>query len=138
MGEAIAGNDGDNIHSPGFPDGPNNERFLYGKLADARRLVHFSDPVASDRYINDCDIAVARLTKRCIVRNEVPGRDPDGPLVPVERVLSMAELRLFSATRSLLAAPRRVRMVAFWERTCPNSSCECPMTAIMLLATAWR
>ena len=86
----------DFIHSPGVPDADNNLKWRYGRLVNARVLVHAEDVTAPDAYVNDCDIAVARLDKSCIPRNQVPGGGPGGPLIAVKQALSDDELRNFS------------------------------------------
>ena len=84
---------GDHIHSPGVPDADNNIAWRYGRLANARALVHAEDTTAEGAYVNDCDIAVARLTKACHPQNRVPGLDPNEGLNPVIRAVSDDELR---------------------------------------------
>ena len=95
---ALAGraNADDFIHSPGVPDADNNMKWRYGRLVNARILVHAEDVTAPDAYVNDCDIAVAKLDKRCFPRNQVPEAGPGGTLVVVKQALSGDELRNFS------------------------------------------
>ena len=85
----------DHIHSPGAPDADNNIAWRYGLLSNARTLVHVDDPTDANAYVNDCDIALARLHPTRNARNRVPGVDPKEGLNPIVRALSEVELRGF-------------------------------------------
>lgn len=98
---------GDHIHSPGPPDADRNIRHRYGTLENARKLVHVDEAATVASVINDCDVALARLVRRCRPRNMVPGPDPQGPMVPVERALDENELRAYSGDAFLVGRTSR-------------------------------
>ena len=80
---------GDDIFSPGRPDGPGNARDKIGRLDDFSSLPHFEDPY--DNYLCCVDVAVVNVTD--YMEDDIPAKttvwSPDNPdtLMPITKVI---------------------------------------------------